>query len=200
MDFRGRNPNLTAWPKKDFDRLIDIFPYRCIGPPAELLSLPALDNSTRFILHIGRLADDEASSLAHGVEAPLSSKELRDFEKGKINWTNFWSHRGWVIEFSVVLFSDEPIKTRYVPFSQLNPVFLQELKELDTLGSPYKIYHDTLVSRCEFEKKYRQGEVEDKDAYQDFILKYRGFLDETCNIKSEFLEHEAAVKKAAACG
>jgi hypothetical protein len=142
------------------------------------------------MLHFGRLGEDEVSVTLHAVEVPVSSKMRQDFEQGKIRWTNFWSHSGWVIEFSLVLFSDEPVNARYVPFGEINPAFLKELRVLDGLGSPYKIHHDKLAGLCEFEKKYRPIETEHRDDYQDFILKYRSFLDETCIIRTEFLEFD----------
>ncbi len=198
MDFKDNNIMLVQWPSDALDRLTSIFPYQFIWE-GRMYSLPALDFSSHFMLHIGRLNQDELTSYGYAVEVPLSSKIRLDFERGKINWSEFWGHKGWIIEFSLVLYSDDPVKARYIELRDANPTFLKTLHDLDALGSPYKIYHDQLVDNCEFEKTHRPFETECRDEYEEFVLRYRDFIEHTCTIHRQLFcgEDKPIVKKVA---
>jgi hypothetical protein len=144
---------ISSWSSDSVNRLEGNYPY-CRLIEGVLFDLKAFDDSTDFLLHFNGLSVDESSTSAYLIESPKNSKLRHQFEKGTITWTDFWSHRGWLIEFTIILFGDDPVKSRYLSFEEVTPEFTQELKKLDPQGGPYQIFHQNLVDLGEFEQKY----------------------------------------------
>ncbi|MCX6116121.1 MAG: hypothetical protein NT027_01155 [Proteobacteria bacterium] len=178
MDFRDRFPDLKYWPSAVADRCHWIFPYNRLGRGA-LLEYPAPDDSTSFLV-IAHFDESKEGSVGrffcYGVEAPLGYEMRTEFERGRINWTDFMSHRNWLIELTSVLFDPGPIGLRYVSWTDVHPSCKESLIHLDGLGGPYHMLHENLKRNYEVESSWNCHDSKHKNAYIEFLAKYGDFL------------------------
>jgi len=178
MDFRDRFPDMKYWPAAVADRAHSPFPY-CKIFWGRLLEYPAPDDSTSFLV-IPHFEEPEGGGggqfFCYGVEAPSGYDLRMQFERGHINWTDFMSHRNWLVELTSQLFDRGPCRLRYVSPLEIHPACKKELLELDSRGGPLQILHDHLLSNYEAEKTWTRKATNAESAYFEFLAKYGEIL------------------------
>ncbi len=178
MDFRDRFPNIKYWPSAAADRCHSPFPY-CKLFFGGLLEFPAPDDSTSFLV-IPHFDEPEGGGggqfFCYGVEAPQGYPLRTQFELGRVSWTDFMSHRNWLIELTSQLFDQGPCRVRYLTPLEIHPACKAELRELDSRGGPLQILHDHLRRNYEAEKTWTRKSTKSEDAYFEFLAKYGEIL------------------------
>ncbi|MCX6118542.1 MAG: hypothetical protein NT027_13450 [Proteobacteria bacterium] len=175
MDFRDRHPDVKFWKGHSLDRFQYVYPYERI-PTGGLYELLAFDDSTTFLVLTGDLSKDESTITSYAIEAPRSCLIRKMFERGELSWTDFFSHRNWLIEFNSMLFTDLPTPSKYIHPSNINIAIQQRLQILDLEGSPHKIYHDQIVRAWAYQLYYGVDASESEEEYEMFLTRSAKFL------------------------
>lgn len=178
MDFRDRFPDLKIWPHAAANRCFVSFPFSMMWLGI-LVDYPAPDDSTTFLvmhrLNLTETADEyEANGrfLAYGVEAPVGSIVRTEFENGLISWSDFMSHKNWVIELNSPIYDDGPIFVRYISAQNIHPECKEQLRQLDAQGRPLKIVHDNLKEFYEIQKSWPANTGTAANEYFKFLDEY----------------------------
>ncbi len=175
MDFKQRHPELKRWPFWVLENQKRIFPYNCI-PIAQLNEFAAFDGSTTFLLRHDAVCEKEQTWRSYAIEAPKDWDVRRRFERGLINWSEFFNERGWIMELSGDWALNSDTQCRYIEFSEVSSKIKQKLADLDRLGSPYQILHDHLLDMWTFRRNCGRDAASYQERYESLIKNHGHML------------------------
>lgn len=168
MDFKQRHPGITHWPFWVLERQRRIFPYKSLLL-AELCEVTSHDGLSTFLLFHGGVSEEGNYWRTYAVEAPREWSVRESFENGDITWSEFFKHRGWILELTGELDRNSDVHCRYIEFSEMTSEAKESIADLDAKGSPYQMLHDYLLEWWAFRIECGRDPSEFKERYESLI-------------------------------
>ena len=170
MDYKSRHPGALVWPPATFENRLRPEPYDQLYN-GMLSELSSDDDQTTFLIHVASF--DEENSMIHliAIEAPRSCPKRQAFEWGEISWLDFWSHRGWLIQFEHPFGVCGPAHGRYITAADLDDRTIKLWQELGHKG-PYHLKLEQLELGCEYATPGSAKAQKAERTYREFMIRH----------------------------
>ena len=96
MDYKSRNKMPQIWTRDEFFQHRSPEPYDCLLAGG-IYEVDSPDGSATFLSTQYNWCEETGFSKHIAIEAPPSCPTRYSFEIGDISWTDFWTHRGWLL-------------------------------------------------------------------------------------------------------
>ncbi len=185
MDYKSRNQIPLNWTRDLFNAGTYPEPYDVFSP-LQLKELDAPDRSTKFLVIFGNMDAAETSAILYAIEAPASCLQRKAFERGDLSWSEFWKHRGWLLQLKVYL-NDGPLEVEYIEPSQMSE---RTIKIINRLGdvNPFEMKRQRLERDWENAPYFGRDTMKAERDYRDYLIRHASRFAEHCGAENLHLE------------
>ncbi len=177
MDYRDENPKISVWSGACIAETHNVFPFNEpeIGGVWEFIAPNAVN---RFIGIWGGGDESEDCTLSSSwylVESPLECPMRKAFVVGDVDWQDYWSHKGWLIELKKPNILEDFAYVKYIHPNNMSETGKKRLQR-HSGRSPMELKHAALTSDLRWALLKKENVTEARLQLNKFEQVYGQFI------------------------